>query len=114
MGQPGEGLAERRTLMTTSTNEHPRFGYAARIAYDIDSDRPAEMQTYSLDGRRHTTPPKTLAVAKLPALMFQMIEAGYTLSMETVEGSYRCIVALSKPMTDHWRAREAAEKEGIR
>ena len=97
-----------------SNNEHPQFGYAARIAYDIGSDRPAEMMTYSLDGRAHTTPPKHIAPAKLPVLMFQMIEAGYTLSMETVEGRYRCIVALSKPMTDHWRAKEAAEKAGIR
>jgi hypothetical protein len=84
-------------------NGHLRFGGFAKVVYDLNSDRPAEMATYSIDGRIHSTPIKKLAVDKVPALLFQMVDEGYTVSMDEKEGSVRCIIAVSQAAQDHLR-----------
>jgi hypothetical protein len=42
----------------------------------------AFMQGYNLEGERFTSPPRNFALLSLPLLLFQLVDAGYTVSKD--------------------------------
>lgn len=70
------------------------FGAYARLIYDLRADTCAIMQKYNMDGSAFTNT-QTVKPGAVPALLFQMVDEGYSVHREAKRGSVVTIIAFS-------------------
>lgn len=84
------------------------FQPAVEIHY-VEHDPEVLVQTFSIDGRVHTHPPRKLKHENLPTLLFQLADRGYQIIPNPVKFGVRVVRAFSPAFMEH--ARQAAARE---
>lgn len=90
-----------------------RITYAERGEHEY-----AQVNTYDLFNKMHTSPPKELKTADIPVLLFQLVDKGYALRLDGDWHSGAAFAATglhSKSIlafSPEWIARAQADAEG--
>lgn len=96
-------------MATVDANGHQKFGAFSRIMYELNGEN-AGMATYDMHGNPYTAGRRLLKPGAVPVLFFQMVEAGYLLKKESVQGKITTVLAFSPEWMD--AKRDEYERDG--